>query len=229
MRDEVAELVYPVLTLGLDLKERLERGEPADIDKAQSDLKQRLADRRWNELGEGGPVDPFLSQTVTGTRMASSPRFLGIRFPIVCWLDELFVVNSRWGQLWEERLLEWALYGHRLRANLFWEQAERAEVRPGSDALEVYYLCVMLGFRGDYRERPDQLQAWVDKVRPQVIRGYGEEPPQRDSSTPENYVPLLTGRDRFQAMLIVWGWVLALLALAVGFTIMAAIISGTWQ
>ena len=227
MRDEVAELVYPVLTLGLDLKERLERGEPADIDKAQSDLKQRLADKRWNELGEGGLVD--VSQTVTGTRVSSGARFLGMRFPIVCWLDEIFVLDSRWGQVWQERLLEWALYGHRLRSNLFWEQAERAEVRPGSDALEVYYLCVMLGFRGDYRERPDQLQAWVDKVRPQVIRGYGEEPPQRDSSTPENYVPLLTGRERFQTMLVVWGWVLALLALAVGFTLMAAIILGAWQ
>lgn len=217
MSDQADKLVYPLLKFGLDLKELLERGEPADMEKAQSDLIRRLADKRWNELGEGGQFDPSMSQSVAGPRPSGAARFLGIRYALVCWLDEVFVLDPRWGQDWNERPLEWALYGTRDRATLFWEQAERAEVRPGSDALEVYYLCVMLGYRGDYRDRPDKLRAWVERVRPQVLRGYGEEPPQLDNSTPENNVPLLTGRDRFQTMFIVWGRVLLLLAFALGF------------
>jgi len=224
MRAEVADLIHPVFQLGLDLKERPEPGTREDMDKALTNLKGLLADKRWEEPGEVSPID--ISRTVTSLRAG---RYLGMRYAVVCWLDEILGLDPHWGEYWRNRALEVALYNECERAHRFWEQAERAEVRPGSDALEVYYLCVMLGFRGDYRERPDQLQAWVDKVRPQVIRGYGEEPPQRDSSTPENYVPLLTGRDRFQGMLIVWGWVLALLALAVGFTLMAAIIFGAWQ
>jgi type VI secretion system protein ImpK len=221
MREEVADLVYPVFKLGLDLKERPEPGTREDIDKALTKLKGLLADRRWEEPGDAGPIDPLMSRTVTSLRPG---RYLGMRYAVVCWLDEILGLDPHWGEYWRNRALEVAIYNEAERAHRFWEQAERAEVRPGSDALEVYYLCVMLGFRGDYRERPDQLQAWVDRVRPQVIRGYGEEPSQRDSSTPENYVPLLVGRDRFQNMLIAWAWALGLSLLGAGFFIMYLIL-----
>jgi type VI secretion system protein ImpK len=205
MRDEVANLVYPVFKTGLDWKERTEPGALEAMDKAQLDLKKLLTENLWNDLGEAPLLDATLSRSVTSPRPAGGARFLGVRYALVCWLDEIFVLDPHWGEYWQEHALEVALYGSRERAHQFWEQAERAEVRPGSDAIEVYYLCVMLGFRGDYRERPEKLQTWVEKIRPQIVRGYGNEPPQLDNSTPENDVPLLTGRDQFQKMLIVWG------------------------
>jgi type VI secretion system protein ImpK len=221
MRDEVHELVYPVLRYGLDLKERLGRGEEADLEKSQLDLKRLLADKRWNELGgEAGALEASAfsaSRSVAGTPLRGTTSFLGIRYAITCWLDEIFVLDSPWGAQWNERTLEVALYGTRDRAFAFWEQAEKAESRPGSEALEVYYLCVMLGFRGDFRDRPDRLRAWVQRVQPQIIRSHGQEPPQVDKSTPVNNVPLLTGRDRFQAMFKAWGGVLLLLVFVLGF------------
>jgi type VI protein secretion system component VasF len=69
----------------------------------------------------------------------------------------------------------------------------------------------MLGFRGDYRDQPSELSGWVERARPQIIRGYGEEPGQPDKSEPVNYVPLLTGRERFASMFRWWG--IALFAL----------------
>ena len=33
-----------------------------------------------------------------------------------------------------------------------WNTVRNAESRSGTDALEVFFLCVMLGFRGDKRE-----------------------------------------------------------------------------
>jgi hypothetical protein len=54
-------------------------------------------------------------------------------------------------------------------------------------------------------------------LQPQVIRAYGDEPGRLDDSTPENYVPVLKGREKFQAMLKLWGAALlfALAALSV--------------
>jgi type IV/VI secretion system ImpK/VasF family protein len=217
MQDEVADLVYPVIKLGLDLKDRLERGESEDLAKAQSEFKRLLSDKRWNEAGDSGPQEASMMQSAASLRPSGSGRFLGMRYGLVCWLDEIFVLDAQWGPEWNEHSLERAIYGSRDRADLFWEQSERAEVRPGSDAIEVYYLCVMLGFRGIYRDQPERLRAWIDKVRPQIIRGYGQEPPQLDNSTPVNDVPLLTGRERFQTMFVVWGRVLLLLLFVVAF------------
>ena len=66
---------------------------------------------------------------------------------MVCWLDELFLVDSAWDARWNESKLELALYGTNDRAWHFWEQARLADTRPGTEALSAFFLCVMLGFR----------------------------------------------------------------------------------
>ena len=197
MRDDIAEIIQLVIRTGFDLKERRERGEPVDVEEARSALLALLN-------------DPRLSEPSRDER--------GARFALVCWLDEIMIDSSDWGQKWSERSLERQLYETRERAHLFWDPGvRRAESRPGSDALEVYYLCFLLGFRGDYDNRPEDLRAWADRLRPQVIRGYGNEPPQLDKSTPESNVPLLQGREHFQTMIKTWVGVLLLLAFALGF------------
>jgi type VI secretion system protein ImpK len=219
MRDDIAEVVHKIIQTGIDLKERRQRGEDIDFEKAQADLLEGLNDPR---LGEPGPED------------------LGARYALVCWLDEILIDDanpSAWGQQWSKGYsLEYKLYRTRLRAHKFWDPGvRRAEARPGSDALEVYYLCLMLGFRGDYVRREadqaeqdqggfgEELEAWAERIRPQVIRSYGAEPPRLDNSTPENRVPLLTGREAFQTMLKWWGAVLLVLAFVAGFLVVKKI------
>src|SRR5439155_8386872 len=109
--------------------------------------------------------------------------------------------DSAYSEAWNERKLEVGIYGGSSdRAWRFWEQAQLAEKRPGSDALEVYYWCVMLGFRGEYREQPEKLRSWVDGIRDRIRRAHRVElslPADQGFAT---WVPRLVGQDRFGAM-----------------------------
>jgi type VI secretion system protein ImpK len=150
MQDAIAQLVYPVLSYGLRLQERMDQGEQADLDQEQAILKEMLlsdrAARQWLDYG-GESV----------SRTDHEEVFLGIRYALVCWLDELFTSSAAWGGRWNEQKLEVELYGTNDRAWKFWRQAELAQSRAGTDAVEAFFLCVALGFRGELRERPDRL------------------------------------------------------------------------
>src|SRR6266542_1696572 len=155
MRKDIADVVYPVLSYALRVKDQLARGEAISWETAQASLKGMLqtqdAARRWGDFG----ADPSMSVG------RAQDTFLGIRYALVCWLDEIFVLDSPWSAQWNEQKLEAELYGTNDRAWKFWEQARRAESRLEKDALEVFFWCVMLGFGGELRQQPDKLQAWV--------------------------------------------------------------------
>ena len=71
--------------------------------------------------------------------------------------------------------METTLYATRERGEEYWRQAQRAQNRPTRDTLEVYYLCVVLGFRGEPDPRPanavEWLGAWRDTVEAQITQG----------------------------------------------------------
>jgi type VI secretion system protein ImpK len=219
MQDKIARQVHQVLGTGLELKERLERGERPTFEVEHAKLKGLL-------LGDGelryltdyagdasGASQPSSIRTSVGGLRGTEP-FLGIRYGLACWLDEVFIADSPWSALWAEQTLEVALYGgSSQRAWRFWEQAKKAEARPGADALEVYLWCVMLGFRG---EPPPDLVQWVEGVRKRVVAVRSKDftlPPERDLP---RHVAALRGRDRFGTMLRVAAGVAAVLAFAAG-------------
>jgi type VI secretion system protein ImpK len=193
-----------------------ESQEPLDLEREQAALKKLLLSdpeaRRWTEYGgEGAGRDSLLGLN-QGSASARRPgdQFLGIRYALVCWLDEI-MVDSPCGRQWNERKLETALYGTNERADAFWEQARRAEGRVGPDASEVFFLCVMLGFRGMLRGRPETLQQWVGAVQARIAREQGQEcPVPAEQDLPIN-VPVRQGRERFQRLVLIWGAVLLLL------------------
>jgi type VI secretion system protein ImpK len=223
MREEVSNLVHRVLMAGLDLKERLARGENPNFEQERARLMGLVGDpevRRFTEyVGETAPN----YQTQTGTQLGGRPGggtasrlatdyFLGIRYALVCWLDEIFILDSPWSGLWEADPLEFRFYSMNERAHNFWSQARRAESLPGNP-LEAFYLCVMLGFRGEKRDQPDELQQWVASAHSQISRGQGGEWQAPNGSEPPINVPPLTGRDQLQRMVMVGGGVLLLLIL----------------
>ena len=143
---------------------------------------------------------------------SSGDRFLGIRYALVCWLDELFTCDSPWGTRWNEQKLEMELYGTNDRAWNFWRQARLAQARPGGDALEVCYLCVMLGFRGELLDRPQQLSTWVGAARHRLGRIREKSWPYAPQLDAGGNVPPLRGREKMRRM-VLGGWTV-LLALA---------------
>jgi type VI secretion system protein ImpK len=207
MKDEIATVVHPVFSYGLRLKDRLEQGEQPDIEVEQAALKGLLlSEPEARRLGDfGGEWDSRSLQTsqLGNPLRRAADSFLGIRYALVCWLDELFILDSPWSRRWNEQKLETTLYGTNLRAELFWEQAAKAEGRPGTDALEVYYLCAMLGFRGVRREEPERLRAWATNTQARIARGQGQELPLPPEHEPSTDVAPRHGRERLQRMVLV--------------------------
>lgn len=205
MREEIASLVHPVIRYGLRLKERLAAGEAPLLDIEQAALKGLLQTeveaRRYTSFGGD----------TRGEEGGDRGAFLGLRYALVCWLDEVFTIDGPWQAQWNERKLEADLYGSNDRAWKFWEQARLAESRPESDPLEVSFLCVMLGFSGELRNQPDRLRQWVAATQARVAQIRGQEWAYPAELDPPTFVPPLRGRERLQRMVISGGLVLLVL------------------
>jgi type VI secretion system protein ImpK len=218
MHEEAAALVHPILVRGLELKGRLERGESPAFATEQAILEDLLTS------GLAGRNRPPASEDeeprtigLKGAVRRSAERLVTIRYALACWLDELFILESPWETRWNERKLEVALNGTNDRAWRFWELARRPETRLDRDVLETFFLCVMLGFRGDLRERPAELQDWVATARAQLTKLEGLEwtpPPER---TPATRVPPLGGGERLRRMVLAGGLVILVLTPVVAF------------
>ncbi len=227
MRDEIANLVHPVLMYGVDLKDRLDKGEEPNLESEQAQLKGLLLSeseaRRHGDFGGEGDMAHSMASVVGATRGGDAGRrgggdhFLGIRYALACWLDELFILGSSWESAWNERKMEVTLYGTNDRAWKMWDQAKRAESRSGTDALETFYLTVMMGFRGDLRENVDKLRTWTSNTLARISRGLGQEWPTPSELDPPINVPPLRGREQLQQVILIGGGVLLLLIPAVVF------------
>jgi type VI secretion system protein ImpK len=206
MREDIANLVYPVLQYGIRLKELLASNDPPDFRTAQKTILALLqtptGDRDFVGDGQINLGDPASMR---------ADFFLGVRYPLVCWLDEIFIADSPWKTEWTENKLEQAIFGTNDRAWKFWDQARRAETRPGTDALEVFYLCVMLGFRGDLEGMPDKLKTWRETTESQLKKGRESEWPAPPEGRPGTFVPPLLGEKRRQKMALLAGIMLLLL------------------
>lgn len=203
MRKETAELVFPIFRHGLRLKERLRRGEKCAMRGEQAELKRLF---RISEAAAAAAAEP-------------SDAFLGVRYPLACWLDEIFIVDSDspWKAEWRDETMEFGLFRKRDRAHLFWEQARQAEARGDADALEVFYLCVVLGFRGNLRDDVNALLDWREAVEGRIVQGRPVEWPDKppELPLPETNVPPLRARDRLR-------WMLLTAAAALGLAILVA-------
>jgi type VI secretion system protein ImpK len=155
MTDAFADLVLPIFRNVIDLQDRLAWGESPSLDEVKKQT------REWIEGAERrAVVDPELSRDLELAK-----------FGIVAWIDEV-LTESNWGRShdWgsEDHVLEWDLYGSHIRASKFYDMAERAERETSADPLEVYLLCVALGFRGLLAYNEENLREWTERVYAQV-------------------------------------------------------------
>lgn len=225
MREAIAQLVHPVLAHGLGLQTRLRRGQQPDINEEQSVLKDLLLSDfeslRWRDFGGDRASGSFSGDVeALEAREHAGDHFLGIRYLLTCWLDEMFCNESQWGTRWNEQKLEVEIYGTNDRAWKFWGQAGVARSRPGTDAVEVAYLCVALGFRGQLRSEPERLKTWIDSAKRRL--GKVADPTWKHSADflPPREVPPLAGRSKLRRMVLTaWVSLLVLVPLVTFFLV----------
>jgi type VI secretion system protein ImpK len=98
-------------------------------------------------------------------------------FAVVAFLDEsaLGCRNPAFAD-WPRLPLQAEFYGHQLAGEVFFQELQKAMNRPDSvetaDLLEVYYLCMLLGFKGRYAAGGD-LRSIMSVVQEKIRRVRG--------------------------------------------------------
>jgi type VI secretion system protein ImpK len=202
MTPRFAQAVDPVLLHVLGLLDRINR------DEQPSPLEERL---RIVAL-----LDQAEAIVGAGTEWDLA------KYALVSWIDEMLVEIPWEGRdYWSNNVLEVELFNTRLCNEQFYVRAQESSTLARRDALEVFYVCVVLGFRGLYRDPqtalmfsaahglPPDLDTWAKQASLAIRLGQGRPAlaaPRRDIA---GAPPLRT------KPLVAWSWLAALL-LAVG-------------
>ncbi len=217
MKQSLGNLVHPIMSRALEVKRKADLGENPNLESEQTLLRALLMTEveatRWPDFGGDVSSGFHPLDSPTNVTLKTDQQFLGVRYALVCWLDELFILHSPLEPAWNERKLEVALYGTNNRAWKFWEQARLAETRVSLDALEVFYLCVMLGFRGELLEEPGKLRNWCRTIQQRLSHIGKEWTPPPEIDPPTNVTPL-RGNTKFRSALW-WTCVLLLFVIPV--------------
>lgn len=207
MNKAFGRIVYKVFGQALDVKDQLERGESPDIEAVRTQLIGLIRSE-----SEGRRFPDYTGDGI----------FLGARYALACWVDELFIIHCQppWADDWKERTLEFELFGTNVAAGRFWEQADivlrhpgaaRTASQPGTDAVETFFLCTTLGFRGTYFDNPAKVREYVEEMRPMLTRPTPWTPP-RDLGVQTNVAPLV-GRETLRRVVGIYGGVTLLVVL----------------
>ena len=207
MTPEFAKAVDPVFLCVLDLLDRIDRDAMRAVEEERLRIRGCL-DQAEAMLGQG-------------------PDWQVAKYGLVAWIDEV-LVDAHWADSvwWKENCLEWEEFKTLDRSEQFYLKAKEASSMRRKDALEVFYIGVVLGFRGLYRdpnrtealhgalELPPDLESWAKQASMAIQLGRGI-PPISDASEPIDGAPPLDG-----PFTLIWasaaGVVLAVLAVVVG-------------
>jgi len=133
MKTNFSKAVDPVFLHVLELLERIAANESPDPGEERSRIRARL-DQAELRLGQ---VDQW--------QLA--------KYALVAWIDEM-LIDAPWdgARWWNENPLEFEIFRTAEAFSEFYRQANEALQLPRKDALEVFYICVVLGFRGMYKD-----------------------------------------------------------------------------
>ena len=133
------------------------------------------------------------------------------KYALVAWIDEVLIETDWPGRdWWNENVLEVEIFNTRLANEQFYVRAKEASGLQKRDALEVFYVCVVMGFRGLYRDAfvaqtlaeprglPPTLDGWFKHTQLAIRLGQGR-PILSDAGDPGPGAPPLSGES-----LLVW-------------------------
>jgi type VI secretion system protein ImpK len=163
-------------------------------------------------IGNNESPNPGEERTIINNWLRNAEAQLGqkqdwelARYALVAWIDDVLIEAPWQGRLWwKENALEVEQFNTRDRATLFYAKAQEAAKMTRRDALEVFYVCVVLGFRGLYRDTasafladqlglPPNLETWASMTAKSIQLGQGR-PPITESPRPGEGAPPLEGR-----------------------------------
>jgi len=140
MTPEFASLVNPTFHEVLDLVTRIQHGGSVDLSRERSRIRSGLEQAESTASSDSCPV------RIEDFRLAKTA--------LVYWIDEVLTVAD---QNWQSITLEWEYYNSRDRAWKFYVEGETKARKASPDVVEVWYLCLVMGFEGDpvfaFRER----------------------------------------------------------------------------
>ncbi len=154
-------------------------------------------------------------------RLGSNPDWELARYGLVAWIDEM-LVDAPWKgkEWWSNNVLEVEIFNTRNCYEMFYVRAKGASSLAQRDALEVYYVCVILGFRGFYDDPdlarpiiqnhglPDDLGTWAHQIALGIRLGVGR-PALHANPQPVGGAPPRIWRDR-----LVWPWLFAVITVS---------------
>lgn len=143
------------------------------------------------------------------------------KYALVSWIDEM-LVEAPWDgrDWWSNNVLEVQHFNTRLCNERFFTRSQEAAALVRRDALEVYYNCVVLGFRGLYSDPdlaaalthahglPADLESWAKQTAMSIRLGQGRPPLAGPRKEIAGAPPLRT------RPLAVWGMVAAVVLIA---------------
>jgi type VI secretion system protein ImpK len=185
MNPRFAAAVDPIIGHVLDLLDRLSQNESLDPEEERDQIRNRFRAAEA-EIGE-------------------KPGWPLAQYALVAWIDDMLIEAPWEGRnWWENNSLEFAYFKTRDRATQFYLKAKEAAEMSHRDALEVFYLCVVLGFRGLYAlpsaaflaeqlQLPTDVESWAKRTSQSIQLGQGR-PRLSGSARPAVGAPALEGK-----------------------------------
>jgi type VI secretion system protein ImpK len=202
MTPQFAQAVDPIFLAMLNLLDQIGQNQPVS---PQNERYRIVAAVDHAEGALGGGVEWELA-----------------KYALVAWIDEMLVETPWSGRdWWSNNVLEVEYFNTRLCNERFYTKAQEASGQSRRDALEVFYNCVILGFRGLYRDPnlassltaanglPPDLLSWTKQTAMAIRLGQGRPPLPRPRREIQGVAPL--GR----RSTVVWSCAIAVMLLLV--------------
>lgn len=185
MSPEFSAAVDPIFLYVLDLIRRISCSENREGEEEMERIRNKFRDAEA-QLGE-------------------TQEWELAKYALSTWIDDILIeapwVGRNW---WENNSLEFGYFKTRDRATEFFVQAKRAQGMAQRNALEVFYVCVVLGFRGHYAlpesrflaeqlGLPGDVESWAQRTSRSIQLGQGR-PRMVDAPRVGAGAPPLTGK-----------------------------------
>jgi type VI secretion system protein ImpK len=109
-----------------------------------------------------------------------SDAYAQARYAVTAYIDEM-IISSRWAhrEQWSARPLQYDFFGEYVAGEGFFQHLDtiRRSMPLNADLLEVYGLCLILGFEGQYRiHEREKLRGLIEDVTREVQAKRGDVP-----------------------------------------------------
>jgi len=157
----LAEVFGDLLVLGTYLKEAKDLGSPEHLRTRLHHLF-RVAEDQSKSVGIHSDV------------------YAQARYAVTAYIDEM-IISSRWThrEQWSARPLQYDFFGEYVAGEGFFQHLDtiRRSLPLNADLLEVYGLCLILGFEGQYRiHEREKLRGLIEDVTREVQAKRGDVP-----------------------------------------------------